>query len=441
MSLKSVLNKDGMSRHRADLTVKHNGLQYFTLRLPSGAKLLSALVNDWTIKPVEAGPDEVRLPLPHLQSGGTEDVSLTLIYELKSEAWGAHGSLELPAPAVERTTPVMSSEWRIYVPEGMAVQARGRLVDDADEATAPTLLGAIWRHLTPPKPAATYVYSYDGGPFDNGGGASLLITRSYHIPANKLGPEFSQGHVSALQVLKSLGISFPTGSDASYLPKLGALTVTNTEENLAAIESLLDSFHLSTSPGEAPKAAGIKRRRFLTKETSGNEYPFLYPGVLTPVAGNPQSNGLRAGTAAITPDSINGLIAASANAEKAKAGIITLNVELPVAGRRLDYSGNEKPAALELHYATWETQMHRSLAWALLGALGFAFIGRRRPWLSSLTAALLLTCLPLIWLPAWMVVCNALLAGWLCVLIVWTSWRLARRWESWRQKHRGFATL
>ncbi|MEI6536842.1 MAG: hypothetical protein WCN98_15960, partial [Verrucomicrobiaceae bacterium] len=142
MNLISVLSNDGSSRHQAALLVKHNGQQFFSVRLPKGAQLLAAMSDNEAVKPVRAGEDEVRIPL----NGGSSEsgsVPVKIIYELTAEKWGSSGSYRLEPPAVSDGVPVLSANWRVYSPEGMEIRTTGGFGEQGENVRPVTLLAVL----------------------------------------------------------------------------------------------------------------------------------------------------------------------------------------------------------------------------------------------------------------------------------------------------------
>ncbi len=142
MTLTSVLSSDGSSRHEAALIVKHNGQQFFGLRLPKGAALLSAAVAGNAVKPVRAGDDEVRVPLSG-SSAQSGSIAVKFVYELSGSVWGGSGKQQLEPPSVGESVPVLSTNWRVYAPEGMEYQTTSGLTVVNEREGMPPLLWTL----------------------------------------------------------------------------------------------------------------------------------------------------------------------------------------------------------------------------------------------------------------------------------------------------------
>jgi general secretion pathway protein D len=168
-----------------------------------------------------------------------------------------------------------------------------------------------------------------------GGGGSTLPTRG-----------------SAVEILKSNGITFPEGASATFIAATSQLIVRNTQPNLDAVESFVDSllkkvpqmisistkfvevsqkntdelgfdwlvgaFNVNNGIFAAGGTSGNSKPTVATKVTNG-DYPFLLPGTTIPIGQNPVTVGNRSGSAAITPDSIDGQIQKTAG-QGAQAG-------------------------------------------------------------------------------------------------------------------------
>ncbi|TLD72817.1 hypothetical protein FEM03_01730 [Phragmitibacter flavus] len=108
-----------------------------------------------------------------------------------------------------------------------------------------------------------------------------------------------------------------------------------------------------------------------------------------------------------------------------KAGLLPVELDLPVAGRRFEFEGAMKPEVLEFSYVSWRRQMVGACLWMVVGAGAFWALGRRSPWAMTLAAVILLTCVPLLLSVSWWAVLNAVLAGWLVAGLVRFLWGLA----------------
>lgn len=139
LTLTSVLARDGAARHEAVLRVRHTGDQFFAIRLPEGVVLLSTAVEHRLIKPVTAGPGEVRIPLPR-QQGGNNLALVVVFYETKAGAWGGRGRATVPPPTFDPAVPVLTTSWRVFTPEGYSyVEPETTLVDAIGRSQTPTL--------------------------------------------------------------------------------------------------------------------------------------------------------------------------------------------------------------------------------------------------------------------------------------------------------------
>ncbi|HSI64982.1 MAG TPA: hypothetical protein VLE43_17785 [Candidatus Saccharimonadia bacterium] len=108
LRMTSVLGEDGSARHEAVFTLRHNGRQFATIRLPEGAGLLSTVVDGKAVRPVKAGTNEVRLPLAS-RIGDTAPVEVKVMYDTPSGSWGGSGRLGLTPPTLGTEVPVMET--------------------------------------------------------------------------------------------------------------------------------------------------------------------------------------------------------------------------------------------------------------------------------------------------------------------------------------------
>lgn len=354
----SVIGRDGVSRHEAALLVRHNGRQFFDIRLPRGAVLLGARAADRAVKPVRAGEDEVRVPLPVNRSADAP-VWIAVTYELMSPAWGGGGRVQLIPPGVGDGVPVLATSWRVHAPDGYSFAEPETKLGGAFRDTARSTLAARW--------------------------AGLI--------GRRMGRFLSIGHLDRAAVSAPV----PEAPGKKQIP--GA------EEGKADMPLPKPSF--VGKPAAVP-APAIREK---TEQS------------LEPLA--QQKVAIGAG----------------------KPGLISLEIDVPVAGRMFKFHGNQRPDVITLHYESWERQMLQSALWFLLGLLLFFLVGRRRALVLTIAVALLFTCVPVVIAPAWIWACNAVFAGWLAGFIAWLAWRVARwieaKFGAWitRPEPGGFAVL
>lgn len=166
-----------------------------------------------------------------------------------------------------------------------------------------------------------------------------------------------QARPTAIDVLKNNGIQFPEGASASFVPGTSQLIVRNTQQALDQVEALVDEMtktgpqqiYITTKFVEVSQkntdelgfdwllgAFGVgSDRAFGSGGTLGNsangqsqtdlysQFPITTPGSGGIAVGqNPVTRGNRSGNAAVTPDSIDGLL----------AGITATQLSLPASG-------------------------------------------------------------------------------------------------------------
>lgn len=132
LRMTSVLGQDGSARHEAIFTLRHNGRQFATIRLPEGAGLLSTMVEGRVVKPVQAGANEVRLPLSS-RIGDSAPIEVKVIYDTPSGEWGGSGSLALTPPTLGDEVPVMETQWKVYTPEGFTLVHDGSGLEENEK--------------------------------------------------------------------------------------------------------------------------------------------------------------------------------------------------------------------------------------------------------------------------------------------------------------------
>jgi general secretion pathway protein D len=198
----------------------------------------------------------------------------------------------------------------------------------------------------------------------------VMITREYKVPPNFIPPKSldttgslpqagSSGipdpnkvriapRQEAKEYLSSQGVEFPPGASANYLPSGSKLVVRNTRDNIDVIDSLVDA-----AMGVTPSQVDIQTKFVEINQNNIQELGFdwlLGPfsagggvygtgggvpgtGADTTPFGNPMAGGypmssvggLRSGDNAITPNSVDGLLAGKAVGERAVApGIFSI---------------------------------------------------------------------------------------------------------------------
>ena len=189
----------------------------------------------------------------------------------------------------------------------------------------------------------------------------------------------------------------PEGASLVFDPATSQLIARNTQANLDAIDAMVTSL-----------SRGIK--------------DYTASGVIEPPAA--PAGGAGPGLLPADPFGDDDRRVAT------KSGLISLDLTVPSVGRLLTINGHQKPTALVLHYQTWERQIAWTVLRIVLGVALFCWLGRRRPWLLTVVAILLLTCVP-VWLtPSWLAFANALLAGWILGFL----FHLCRGLAHWLQK-------
>jgi hypothetical protein len=110
------------------------------------------------------------------------------------------------------------------------------------------------------------------------------------------------------------------------------------------------------------------------------------------------------------------------------AGLLPVQFDLPLTGKRYDFGGFYGPGKLrfkvQFHYLNWWSESRRAWVWFVVEGIGFLFLARNRPWFRMLLGVLVLTFVPLAVTPAATGFCNALLAGW---LVAFALNRIAKR--------------
>ena len=171
-------------------------------------------------------------------------------------------------------------------------------------------------------------------PFSSGGAAT-----SSNAAALK-------GRSSAKDILSANGITFPEGASAVFVASTSQLIVKNTQPNLDAIEAFVDSIrkkipqqiYITTKFVEVTQKNTDElgfdwllgpfniggSRVFGSGATAASSADFPITSGGTPVGGSAVTGGLRSGTGAITPDSIDGLLSGLSGVSSKAPGIFAL---------------------------------------------------------------------------------------------------------------------
>ena len=117
MAVESVLSTSGAARTQATLKLRTAGAQFLDLALPKDARLLSLAVDNDPRKPVEGGPNQVRVQLP-AKGDSAASTTVVILFETKAAEWGGRGELEVLSPRLPHDIPVLRSAWHVYLPDG-----------------------------------------------------------------------------------------------------------------------------------------------------------------------------------------------------------------------------------------------------------------------------------------------------------------------------------
>ncbi len=255
----------------------------------------------------------------------------------------------------------------------------------------------------------------------------------------------------------SNGVSFPPGTSATYLPKVGKLIVKNTQENLDTIDAILQAPSIHNAPAEIGKGfvripagemkdldaptdvlptleivvppdmfrGGDGHTRMDAKgflETNGVTFPpgasaiFLANGSklivkntwenLQTIKSLMQPVGGGRG-----PDAQDEILAQ-------QSGLLPIQLELPKSGRLETLDGLTAPKYLRFEY-TGQTHEAKRLWWCLAaGGVAFFLAGPRRWGWKFAWAVLALSALPWCIAPEYVGEGRAALAGWALALVL-----------------------
>jgi len=177
----------------------------------------------------------------------------------------------------------------------------------------------------------------DGG----GDGAGAPVDDPFAPDAGVGGGSAIKPRATAREKLEKLGVAFPDGATAYFDPGSSRLIVRNTTQGLDLVEAIIDQ-----GGGKTPKQIYITTKFVEITQTNTNEFgydwtlgafniggdevfgsggvignssagnagpgesrfPITAPGTTTPIGANPVTRGLRFGSRAISPDTVDGLI-------------------------------------------------------------------------------------------------------------------------------------
>lgn len=242
LRLTSVLSPDGSSRHEAALDLHHSGEQFVHLRLPEGARLLSAVAQKhpddtgWAVlgagerqpvKPVRGADGTLALPLPE----GSASATVRVIYHLTGDPWGGAGQRRLQPVELAGDVPILSTDWRVHLPEGYSYDPVDTRLQQSGLARPPSVLDAF-DGLAP---------FFAGKKLEALSAAIPLTEREFQVSPGVFKPVLA-GEMSAEESLREQGIVFADGASASFDPATGKLVVRNTAAMLDQVETFLQTF-------------------------------------------------------------------------------------------------------------------------------------------------------------------------------------------------------
>ncbi len=172
-------------------------------------------------------------------------------------------------------------------------------------------------------------------------------------------PALLGGKGNALDILKAYGIPFPEGSSAVFIAATSQLIVKNTQPSLDAVENFVDTinkkvpqqiyittkfvevsqrntdelgfdwllgqFNLPGSNGAFGSGGPANGGNSLNGPQVPGNYPFLLPGIGSPAGAFPVTAGNRTGSAAITPNAIDGLLSGAKTSAAPTPGVFAIS--------------------------------------------------------------------------------------------------------------------
>lgn len=414
LALTSVLGVDGGSKHEAVIDLRHSGEQFAHVRLPSGAQLLSIIVDGRAVKPVRGEGGAIAIPLPG-GTAGRDTVTARLIYELPGDPWPGHGTRKLDPITFLGDAPVLATDWRVHVPDGFSYDKVATRMEQSGtfepEGIVPKVAALVASEQTFASPHQSQIKT------DYAPGLEMPLAPDAIKKANK----------NALPLEEKL--------KRVIIPQLSFVdaTIEDSIEFLRLKLAGVDTYDGHTDP--ELKATGIvfsddfsARSSKITIDLKDVSFKDAL-GYICEIAGVKYS--VQPGLIVIAPiydsklaESKDAIENRSSGDLHFKSGLIPLELDLPSSGQVLRFSGSQAPEVLELRFTSWERQM----AWACwlmaAGGLVFALWGRRRAMLRTLLVVLVLSLGVKLFAEERLPLANAALFGWLAALGIWVVFRL-----------------
>ena len=466
LDLTSVLDPDGSSRHEAAINLRHTGEQFVQVRLPQGAQLLSVLVEHGTVKPVRGEGGSIAIPLPG-DSANRDNVRATVLFDLPGQPWAASGKRDLAPVEVLGSVPVLATDWRVHAPEGFSyAKVKTGMEQEGQEKPEGLLsvIGEAASALQAPTFSRVQRASAEGelayrparDEQDQTAAARSGMDRAERLKSEYF--DAARDHTRA-RMLNDVGQTWEgkplpkiaereiarrsaTLEDARLAVEKGdsLLALGNFSDALAEYKLALDSLPVAPTSEDWRTLASSKYAdatvMLASKLASSDQYDAARRQLAAALAvspGNAQVLSLqqqlsdpdRYPRAQVPPGMGQGGAAVPEDiAAASKTGLVPLELDLPKAGVMMRFHGAQAPEVLELRYVSWERQMAVASGCMALGGLLFALWGRRRPWLRSLLAVLVLGVAVQLFAESWLHLANAALFGWLAALAFAIAWRV-----------------
>ena len=361
----TVVSTSGAERNQATFHLRSAGAQYLDIALPSGSRLLSLSVDDALVKPVGDRPEHLRVQLPAKRDASAA-IAVAVLYETPKGEWSRSGQYAVQAPRLAKEIPILRSQWRLHLPDGYEYRSL--------DSNLPT----------PPAERAP-----------------LLVEQMPKLFGKVSGDFVPVGIFSKQAPTATAYIDAPQDSSGAIVLFGGPRTTVDRLDVSKTQAPAAEPAPVPAQPRDASELFAEARSRSIRQIDKAWAEPAQKFMVQKPVQEKaPQGLGLQS------------------EEFTRVSGILPMKIELPVAGRAIVLDGLFAAERVEFRYDDWWSRARGLWLWFVAGGVACLFLARRRPWLRTCWAVLVLSFFPLVVSAGATPVCNALLGGWLVSVIL-----------------------
>lgn len=424
LDLDSVVSDDGTERRRTGLILRSNGEQYFLLKLPETATVLTLAVQGEVVKPVaDRSAHSLRIQLPATVESAP--IGVEVIYETPGSELAAAGRISLLPPGIDKAIPVLASSWRLHLPDGYSYRDfDGNLVREFEVDTK-SLGQELAVRLGQPLKAIAGIWSSFSS--DKGIESSVAAAQELYKSTDEWMPGGDQGTEVQLGIqTASSKVPPPSQKPTEYAmpsPVAGPSAVTGAaaplgqEGGIALVPTTrtpAPDFRTSAQErgSRRPALGGEVDDAKALEETADGAKPAPEAPQNGPFGGKKKSN--------VDFDDQKFQEAQSKLRNEALSGLLPIPLALPDSGRSFGFRGHHTPAGITFRYVAWRDDLRMAWLWILAGAFVAWLLARSRPVFVGLIGGLLLHFTPQVAGEFLSRACNGLLLGWLvAILVMW----------------------